>query len=228
MPIHVVLMQKCAVEAARGTHVHSGNATMPMWPILRPQGRPVAASLNRGAVLLPALLALGGAALAGGSETPPLPEERAAYTFFGAGWTPSLAAGGGAFTFTDSLYAPSRPDPPANYGDNWSEAWLKGGLSFDRGLAQGLLYGSISAVGEGTFGADNPEELTGGNERSLEIEDLAIGWRSGMALGDLHHCLEDPLLDRSQRLPSRRSEGRVADPVSGRGAPCSPDRKSVV
>jgi Alginate export len=50
------------------------------------------------------------------------------------------------------------------------------------------LYGKVSAVGERTFSA--PPSLVGEDASSFKVEDLALGWRSGTAVGSGENVLE--------------------------------------
>jgi hypothetical protein len=90
----------------------------------------------------------------------------------------SFNAGMGGLTFVRSLYVNSE-DPDSGGKDNWIEAWVKPGLVAEFPLRGGVAYGTASVVGEGTYAA--PPALVGPETSSFNIEDLAVGWRSGVA-----------------------------------------------
>ena len=92
-------------------------------------------------------------------------------------WTFNLDAGLGAFGFANSLYLDTRPDPSGDLSDNWFESFVKPGLSVSYKAGKGEFYGQLSAVGERTFAA--PPPLVGREASSFQVEDLAVGWRSG-------------------------------------------------
>jgi len=92
-------------------------------------------------------------------------------------WTFNLDAGLGAFGFANSLYLDNRPDPSGNLSDNWFESFVKPGLTVSYKAGKGEFYGQLSAVGERTFAA--PPPLVGREASSFQVEDLAVGWRSG-------------------------------------------------
>jgi hypothetical protein len=91
----------------------------------------------------------------------------------------------GAFGFGDSLYTNPKPDEPSgNLGSHWFEGAVKPAITGTYTSSRSWqLWGKLSAVGEGTFG--QPPDVVGGNASSFRIEDLALGFRSGAALGGL-------------------------------------------
>ena len=97
-------------------------------------------------------------------------------------WTFNFDATWGTFGFAHSLYNNPKPDQPSgNLSDNWSEGSVKPAISGVYTLGDSSqIYGKVSAVGERTYSA--PPPLVGGEAASFEVEDLAIGWRSGKSL----------------------------------------------
>jgi hypothetical protein len=103
-------------------------------------------------------------------------------------WTFNLDIGLGGFGFANSLYTNVRPDPSGDLSDNWAESFAKPAVSASFGLGKSELYGQISAVGERTFAA--PPTLVGEAASSFQVEDLALGWRSGKSLGSSENLLD--------------------------------------
>lgn len=101
----------------------------------------------------------------------------------GAEWTFNFDATWGSFGFANSLYTNPKPDQPSgDLGDNWFEGSIKPALSMEYETdGSGQIYGSLSAVGERTYGA--APTLVGEDASSFQIEDAYIGWRSGDSLG---------------------------------------------
>ena len=93
-------------------------------------------------------------------------------------WTFTLEAGLGAFGFANSLFLDRRPDPSGDLSDNWFESFVKTGLSASLMAGKSEFYGQLSAVGERTFAA--PPPIVGREASSFMVEDLALGWRSGV------------------------------------------------
>lgn len=93
-------------------------------------------------------------------------------------WTFNFDAGLGGFGFSNSLYTNPKDDPSGDLSDNWVESFAKPAISATVGLGKGELYGKISAVGERTFAA--PPPLVGEEASSFQVEDLYLGWRSGV------------------------------------------------
>jgi hypothetical protein len=149
------------------------------------------------AARLLAALCVSGAASAVAQETPPAPatptpapaeEERSTGLPRKGTWTFHLDIGLGGFGFANSLYTDVRPDPSGDLSDNWAESFAKPAVSASFGLGESELYAKLSAVGERTFAA--PPGLVGEDASSFQVEDLAIGWRSGTSLGGSENLLD--------------------------------------
>jgi len=101
-------------------------------------------------------------------------------------WTFNFNAGWGTFGFANSLYNnPHDPGVPENLSDQWFEGYVKPSLSWSHTLrSSSEIYGTLSAVGERTYGSMPP--AFGDDVSSFGPEDLSIGWRSGktLAIGD--------------------------------------------
>ena len=113
-------------------------------------------------------------------------------------WRFNLDAGWGTFGFANSYFNnPKEPGVTENLSDQWFEGYVKPALS---GLfklrSASEIYGKVSAVGERTYGS--PPELYGPDVSSFQVEDLAIGWRSGGALANLGENAVDVSVGRVQ------------------------------
>jgi hypothetical protein len=88
----------------------------------------------------------------------------------------------GAFGFLNSLYSNPKPDEPSgNLGENWFEGSMKAGLTISYTTAATWnFWGKASAVGERTYGA--APSLVGEDASSFQVEDFAVGLKSGQAL----------------------------------------------
>jgi hypothetical protein len=112
-------------------------------------------------------------------------------------WAVSLDAGWGTFGFANTLFQQPREGGEDDVRDRWFEGYVKPGLSVGYGFASaGRVWSKVSAVGERTYGA-LPSEI-GLAVSSFEVEDLAVGWRSGTSLGGLQ---EDALQFTVGRAP---------------------------
>jgi len=114
-----------------------------------------------------------------------------------AKWTFNLDAGWGSFGFANSLFNnPKEPGVAENLSDQWFEGYVKPALSGRYTLASSSeLYGTVSAVGERTYGS--VPDAFGQDVSSFGPEDLYIGWRSGQALTIGENAL-DFVIGRSQ------------------------------
>jgi len=96
----------------------------------------------------------------------------------GVDWTFNFDATMGAFSFANSYYTNPKPEEPSgDLSDGWMEASLKPALSgvyTTQSSAQ--FYGTISGVGERTYGAGS--SIVGEEASSYQIEDFSFGWRS--------------------------------------------------
>src|SRR5262249_11045659 len=111
-------------------------------------------------------------------QTPAAPSPAFEKTFnFDATW--------GSFGFLNSLYANPKPDEPSgNLGDNWFEGSMKAALTVGfTTVSNWKLWGKASAVGERTYGPT--PSLVGSDASSFQVEDLAVGIKSGTALSSL-------------------------------------------
>ena len=112
-------------------------------------------------------------------------------------WTFNFNAGWGTFGFANSLYDnPKEPGVDENLSDQWFEGYVKPALSGSYTFASSSeVYGTISAVGERTYGSI-PEDF-GQDVSSFGPEDLSIGWRSGNAI-ELGENALDLVVGRTQ------------------------------
>jgi len=99
-------------------------------------------------------------------------------------WKFNFDATWGTFGFANSLYQNPHEGVPENLSDQWFEGSMKpalfGSYTF-AGTSQ--IYGKLSAVGERTYG--EAPSLVGSDFSSFQVEDMAIGWRSGKSLPSL-------------------------------------------
>jgi hypothetical protein len=97
----------------------------------------------------------------------------------------NFSATWGSFGFLNSLYTNPKPEEPSgNLGDNWFEGSMKAALTVGFTTAGGWkLWGKASAVGERTYGPTPP--VAGQEASSFQVEDLAVGIKSGKALSSL-------------------------------------------
>jgi hypothetical protein len=127
-------------------------------------------------------------------------------------WTFNFDATWGTFGFGNSLFQDPRENTPVDLSDQWFEGTMKGALGGVFSLASsGQVYGSLSAVGERTYGA--APRLVGPDISSFGAEDLSIGWRSGRSLGS-HENLVDISVGR---LPYRIGHGMLIADGSAEG-----------
>ena len=159
--------------------------------------RPGRASLN--ACLLAAFLAFGTArAIAQEAEPPEEAEARPTGLPSGLDWTFNMDATWGTFGFLNSLYTNPKPEQPSgDLGDNWFEGSVKPSLTATYTSSKSWqLYGTLSAVGERTYGA--APSLVGEDASSFKVEDLHVGLRSGQALGDFGENALELTVGRAQ------------------------------
>jgi hypothetical protein len=128
---------------------------------------------------------------------PDKPEERPTGLPPQIEWKFNFDATWGAFGFANSLYQDPKEDVPINYGDRWFEGSIKPALSGTYKRADSSeFYGTLSGVGERTYGAAPPSFSPVGS--SFQVEDLAIGWRSGKKFGNLGENAIDITVGRAQ------------------------------
>ena len=97
-------------------------------------------------------------------------------------WAANFDAGWGTFGFANTLFEQPREGGEDEVRDRWFEGYVKPAFSAGYDFAAaGRFWGKVSAVGERTYG-DLPSEL-GLAVSSFDVEDLAVGWKSGTALG---------------------------------------------
>src|SRR5262245_24587679 len=124
-----------------------------------------------------------------GQATPPPPEERSTGLPPRVGWTFNLDAGWGTFGFGNSLFDNPKDPVPENLSDQWFEGYVKPAISGRYRLrSSSELYGTVSVVGERTYGS--APELYGPDVSSFGPEDLSIGWRSGTSIGSTENLFE--------------------------------------
>ena len=112
-------------------------------------------------------------------------------------WTFNFDAGWGSFGFANSLFDNPKEDVEENLSDQWFEGYLKPALSGVYTFASSSqVYGKVSGVGERTYGS--VPAAFGEDVSSFQVEDLAIGWRSGKWLGDLGENALDFSVGRAQ------------------------------
>ncbi|MBB6095161.1 hypothetical protein HNQ60_004051 [Povalibacter uvarum] len=97
----------------------------------------------------------------------------------GIDWEPVFSATWGSFGFGNSYYAnPRDGEPSGDLSDNWFEGSLKGGIKGSYKMSDSSeIYGSLTAVGERTYGAG--AQIVGDDASSFQIEDAYLGWKSG-------------------------------------------------
>jgi len=111
-------------------------------------------------------------------------------------WTFNFDAGWGTFGFANSLFLDPKEGVNENLSDQWFEGYMKPGLSGTYKLASSSeIYGTLSAVGERTYGSV-PDPF-GQDVSSFQAEDLSIGWRSGKSLA-LGENVADVTVGRAQ------------------------------
>src|SRR5262245_20346543 len=100
----------------------------------------------------------------------------------GVKWTFNFDATWGTFGFGNSLFQDPREHTPTDLSDQWFEGTMKGGLTGVFTLSSSSqFYGTVSAVGERTYGA--APRLIGPDISSFGAEEFSIGWRSGKSIG---------------------------------------------
>jgi hypothetical protein len=119
------------------------------------------------------------------TATPEEAEERPTGLPRGLDWKFEFDASWGSFGFANSLYTDPRPEQPSgDLGDQWFEGAAKPSLTATFTHARSWqLYGTLSAVGERTYGAS--PTLVGEDASSFQAEDLHLGWRSGSTFESL-------------------------------------------
>jgi len=99
-------------------------------------------------------------------------------------WKFSFEAAWGSFGFRNAVFNDPRENARVDFGTHWFEGSVKPVLSATVDLpSSSQLYGTLSAVGERTYGS--APRLVGPDFSSFLPEDLAIGWRSGKAFESL-------------------------------------------
>ena len=145
-----------------------------------------------------------GAAPASAQEPPPTPappaeqaEARSTGLPSALAWTFNFDAGWGSFGFANSLFDNPKEDVAENLSDQWFEGYVKPALSGVYTFASSSqVHGKISGVGQRTYGS--VPAAFGEDVSSFQVEDLAIGWRSGDALGSLGKNAIDVTVGRAQ------------------------------
>jgi hypothetical protein len=112
-------------------------------------------------------------------------------------WTFNFDAGWGSFGFANSLYNNPKEGVPENLSDQWFEGYLKPALSGTYTFASSSqLYATLSGVGERTYGS--VPAAFGQDVSSFQVEDMAIGWRSGTSIDGLKENALDLTIGRAQ------------------------------
>jgi hypothetical protein len=112
-------------------------------------------------------------------------------------WTFNFDATWGSFGFANSLFINPKEGADENLSDQWFEGSIKPALSGQyRFAGSSELYGTVSAVGERTYGS--APDLVGTDVSSFQVEDLSVGWRSGKALESLGDNAIDLSVGRTQ------------------------------
>jgi hypothetical protein len=105
-------------------------------------------------------------------------------------------AGVGTFQ-SQKTYGNSKSSPA------WQEGYIKYGLTGDKQMANGELFGSISAVSGGTWGDGDAGAATTGNEKKTALEDLFIGYRTDqieLSVGRQQFSIGDGFIINSDAL----------------------------
>jgi hypothetical protein len=90
-----------------------------------------------------------------------------------------LNAGGGFFSFRNSLYADRQPDPPLDLGDRWGEFYVKPWFAAEHETGSVTIFGRASfAYTITTF--DTPDDF-GGDASSGDVDDAYVGISLGAA-----------------------------------------------
>jgi hypothetical protein len=105
-------------------------------------------------------------------------------------WTFNFDAGWGSFGFANSLYDnPKEPGVDEDLSDQWFEGYVRPALSWRWATpATSELYGTVSAVGERTYGS--APDAFGRDVSSFGPEDLSVGWRFGTSPDVGEHGLD--------------------------------------
>ncbi len=113
-------------------------------------------------------------------------------------WKFNFDAGWGSFGFANSLFNnPKEPGVTENLSDQWFEGYIKPALSGSIRLSSSSeFYGTLSAVGERTYGS--VPSAFGEDVSSFQAEDLSVGWRSGTSLERLGENALDFTVGRTQ------------------------------
>jgi hypothetical protein len=148
-------------------------------------------------LLVAGLVGLAAAAPCAAQEpAPEQPEARSTGLPPRVTWRFNFDAGWGTFGFANSFYNNPKEEVVERLSDQWFEGTVKPALSGVFRLASGSeVYGQASVVGERTYGA--APGFIGPDISSFGPEDLAIGWRSGKAVGGGENVL-DFLVGRAQ------------------------------
>ena len=130
----------------------------------------------------------------------------------GAKWTFNFDATWGTFGFANSLFQDPREHTPIDLSDQWFEGTMKGALNGVFTLSSSAqLYGSVSAVGERTYGA--APRIVGPDISSFGAEDFFVGWRSGKSIGSGENVIDVVV----GRVPYRIGNGMLLADGSAEG-----------
>jgi hypothetical protein len=104
-------------------------------------------------------------------------------------WTFNFDAAWGNFGYKNSRFNDPKENVPENFGNYWFEGYVKPKVSAQHTFeSTSQLYGTVSAVGERTYGS--APQLVGSDFSSFLPEDLSIGWRSGKSMGGTENLVD--------------------------------------
>lgn len=97
-------------------------------------------------------------------------------------WDWGVLGGAGYFSFDNSLFVDTAPDPSGDLSDTWFEGYIKPWVSGEWGTSSGTVFGKASWAY--ARNDDDASEIVGGSADSSDVDDLYLGWRSGESGGD--------------------------------------------
>lgn len=106
-------------------------------------------------------------------------------------------------TFSSQEGYATAPSGEQGKSYSWQEGYVKAGLSGEKTLTDGTLYGGISLVTSGVWGDGDAAGFTVGDERETSLEDLYIGFRKGafdLSVGAQNFAIGDGFLINGDAL----------------------------
>lgn len=106
-------------------------------------------------------------------------------------------------TFNSQEGYATAPSGEQGKSSNWQEGYIKAGVSGEKTLESGSLYGGISLVTSGVWGDGDAAGFTVGDERKTSLEDLYIGFRKGnidLSVGAQNFAIGDGFLVNGDAL----------------------------